>query len=497
MKLYEVIQTKNASYIRARPIKPVGIFVHSTGATNPELRRYVEAPDLLGFNQYDNHWNVPDSTKSMHAFIGKDKNGDVAVCHTLPYDIACWGAGGGSRGSYNYDPQAHVQFEVCEDNAPRSDKAPTPNETAYFKEAWLAAEEYCAYLCKLLNLPPSSIVGHYEAAKRGFASYHSDPEPWMKKFGDNMDKFRARVAERLNMMKVKVKLTRQENAEFHNLPIGAVVELDLETYLKGVVPAEIGNAPLEACKAQAVAARTYASRRLGDVIDDTVNFQAYRAPRSVNAAYPNAHKGVEDTAGQTLTHNGTLIDAVYSHSNGGTVASSKDRWGSDRPYLISAEDLWTKASGEPQNGHGVGMSQVGAIYAAEHGINYKDILAFYYPGTILQGAPKEEKPEETMLYQAKVNTANPLTLNIWSSTSKTSSLGKVPRGDFVDVYEEVNEAWARVDYKGIKGYVDRQYLLKFLEPVQPAPEPIDYSALVRELEGIADRLKVIAAAFKG
>jgi len=65
MKLYEVIQTKNAGYIRARPIKPVGIFVHSTGATNPELRRYVEAPDLLGVNQYGNHWNKTTATKSM------------------------------------------------------------------------------------------------------------------------------------------------------------------------------------------------------------------------------------------------------------------------------------------------------------------------------------------------------------------------------------------------------------------------------------------------
>jgi N-acetylmuramoyl-L-alanine amidase len=486
MKLYEVIQTKNASYIRARPIKPVGIFVHSTGATNPELRRYVEDPDLLGFNQYDNHWNVPDSTKSMHAFIGKDKNGDVAVCHTLPYDIACWGAGGGSRGSYNYDPQAHVQFEVCEDNAPRSGKPPTPKETAYFNAAWLAAEEYCAYLCQLLNLPASSIVGHYEAAKRGFASYHSDPEPWMKKFGDSMDKFRSRVAERLKG--VKIKLTRQENADFYSVPIGTVIDFDMETYLLGVVPAEIGNAPIEACKAQAVAARTYATRRLGQAIDDTTAYQAYRAPRSADKAYTNAHEGVRLTQGQILTYGGAPIDAVYSHSNGGKTVSAEEKWGNAIPYLLSRFDPWTT---EEKNGHGVGLSQMGAVRSAEMGVGYRDILKFYYPGTSLSGEPEESV---AVSYKATVNTKNPLSLNLWADTNKSKSLKLIPRWDVVAVLSEVNPTWAVIEHGGMQGYADRQYLVKVDDP--PAPEPIDNVALIAELESIADRLKVIANAFR-
>lgn len=66
MKLYEVMQTKNPTYVLARPIKPIGILVHSTGASNNELRRYVDAPELLGKNQYGNHWNRPEARTSMH-----------------------------------------------------------------------------------------------------------------------------------------------------------------------------------------------------------------------------------------------------------------------------------------------------------------------------------------------------------------------------------------------------------------------------------------------
>jgi SpoIID/LytB domain protein len=56
-------------------------------------------------------------------------------------------------------------------------------------------------------------------------------------------------------MTIKLKLTREENLQYYN---SKEIEIDIEDYLKGVVPAEIGNAHIEACKAQAVAARTFA-----------------------------------------------------------------------------------------------------------------------------------------------------------------------------------------------------------------------------------------------
>lgn len=502
MILYETPQTKNPAYIKATPMNPVGILVHSTGCTNPKLNRYVDAPEYLGRNIYVNHWNQSKATKSMHGFIGKDKNGDVAICHTQPYNTACWGCGSGVRGSYNRNPTGHVQFEICEDNAPRSGKTPTSAEKEYYWAAIKAAEDYCVYLCQLLHLNAYNITSHYEAHDLGYASNHGDPKHWMRLYDDSMDKFRARVARRLieNIPEpepvpepkpvdpvpvepkkisdtiVKLKITREENATFFKRNIGDIEELPLDEYLLGVVPAEIGNPHIEAAKAQAIAARTYAYMRVknGNVIDDTTLYQAYRAPRSINNAYARAHQAVKETMGQVLTYNGKVIEtAVYSHSNGGTMVSSKDRWGGDRPYLITADDPWTKATGEPKNGHAVGMSQVGAIYAAEHGVSYKGILAFYYPGTeitlneaiapttppvVPEEPPKIPLPIVERLYEATVVTMNPLSLNIWSNIRKSSSLKKVARGAVVDVLEEVNSGWAKVSYQGVVGYSDRKYL---------------------------------------
>lgn len=170
---------------KKRPIKPGGILVHSTGAVNRELRRYVDCEEHLGRNQYNNHWNKETATKSVHAFIGYDKNKEVIVAETLPHDIACWGCGGGSKGSYNYNPHAYLQFEICQGSNDDAD---------YYWKAIKVAEDYCVHLCKLYGWTADNITSHAEAHKAGYASNHGDPGNWMKHFGDSMDKFRARVA---------------------------------------------------------------------------------------------------------------------------------------------------------------------------------------------------------------------------------------------------------------------------------------------------------------
>ena len=189
MEIIQVYQTKNPSYARNRSISPVGVFVHSTGANNKYLKRYVDAPDRLGKNEYNNHWNQSSANKSVHAWIGYDKNKEVIVANTLPYDRACWGAGSGKKGSYNYDPQAYIQFEICEGSSTDSD---------YYWKAIAVAEEYCAYLCKKFGWTAKNITSHYEAYAAGYASNHGDPKSWMKHFGDSMDKFRSRVQTRLD-----------------------------------------------------------------------------------------------------------------------------------------------------------------------------------------------------------------------------------------------------------------------------------------------------------
>ncbi len=189
MEILQAYQTKNRSYIRNRHINPVGILVHSTGVENRNLKRYVDSPDRLGVNTNNNHWNKTAATKSVHAFIGYDKNKQIIVANTIPYDRACWGASSGSKGSANYDPQAHIQFEICQGS--NTDKK-------YYWAAIAVAEEYCVYLCRLYGWTANNITSHKEAHKAGYANNHGDPQSWMRYFGDDMDKFRARVAKRLN-----------------------------------------------------------------------------------------------------------------------------------------------------------------------------------------------------------------------------------------------------------------------------------------------------------
>ena len=84
----------NLCYIAAQKMVPKGIVVHSTGANNPYLKRYVDAPNEVGKNKYGNHWNVaqPDGRKAcVHAFIGYDKNEHIRVAELLPHNICCWG----------------------------------------------------------------------------------------------------------------------------------------------------------------------------------------------------------------------------------------------------------------------------------------------------------------------------------------------------------------------------------------------------------------------
>ena len=188
MEIIQCYQTKNPCYRKGTPMKPVGIVVHSTGANNPHLCRYVDCPEWLGVNRYGNHWNRPEAATLVHGAIGLDKEGFVTVVNTLPYTMAAWGVGKGSRGSYNYDPTGHIQFEMCEDDL---------TDPSYFDQVMGTAVAYCAQLYREYGLAAESIVSHKEAHAQGYASNHGDPENWMGRFGMTMEDFRARVRAKL------------------------------------------------------------------------------------------------------------------------------------------------------------------------------------------------------------------------------------------------------------------------------------------------------------
>ena len=140
-----------------------------------------------------------------------------------------------------------------------------------------------------------------------------------------------------------------------------------------MVASEIGNAPLEACKAQAVAARTVALPYLSydKVIPDT-GVQAFRLDRIDANKYLNAKMAAESTAEEVLYYDGKpLSPCSFSASNGGRTASSEKRWGGYRAYLIEQDDPYDYAVTKgKKTGHGVGMSQLGAKEMARQGFTY-------------------------------------------------------------------------------------------------------------------------------
>lgn len=275
-------------------------------------------------------------------------------------------------------------------------------------------------------------------------------------------------------MTIKVKITRAENAVHFKKGIGDVVTVPLEEYVAAVVASEIGNAHVEACKAQAVAARTFAYPYYSTgktITDASSTHQAYRALRFNEKTYPNAIRGACATSGQLLRYNGSVIGTCsYSASNGGRTVSSEERWGGKRPWLIAQDDPWDAAAGTGKNGHGVGMSQRGAKYAAGIGIRYDAILAFYYPGTTLSPAssiatsPANTTEDETedksmnILYTATVTTSGG-TLNLRQTPKNGKVLARLAANSTVDVFEEQN-GWMYVQQSEQIGWVSGEYLTK-------------------------------------
>ena len=120
--------------------------------------------------------------------------------------------------------------------------------------------------------------------------------------------------------------------------------VDIEDYIASVTAIEMSPSfNLEALKAQAVCARTYAMKNMGKHkkygfdLCSTTDCQAYKG---VSAESETTNVAAQETAGQIMTYDGEVIDAVYSATSGGWTEDVKNVWGSDIPYLAAAEDKY-------------------------------------------------------------------------------------------------------------------------------------------------------------
>lgn len=137
----------------------------------------------------------------------------------------------------------------------------------------------------------------------------------------------------------------------------AVNYVNIETYLESVVGAEMpASWPMEALKAQAIAARSYAlvhSSRPANPLYDLGDSQRWQVYKGVNSEWNTTTQAVRETQGMFLSYQGGVFESMYA----------------------ATDEIVTKAF------QGKGMSQTGAKNLAQQGYNYLEILGSYYPGT--------------------------------------------------------------------------------------------------------------------
>lgn len=273
-----------------------------------------------------------------------------------------------------------------------------------------------------------------------------------------------------------------------------VNQTPLSPYVASVVASELGFDVMEAAKAQAVLARTYALRRRGAKptydLDDHQGSQVFRGLATITATSRHAADG---TDGEVLTYSGALAEGTYFSSSGGHTADNEAVWnGVPLPYLrgvtdpfdsVAPDHTWQTTASKPQVlgaisalvggrvtglqiearsrsgrvtrmraiggaradltgaqfrrevnavagwrtirstkfdlsvegdqyvfrgqgfGHGVGMSQYGAIGQARSGRDYRDILTYYFTGAMVEGG--RALPEPVIAVRAPIRREEP------------------------------------------------------------------------------------------
>lgn len=214
MNLIECILTANDCYKTNQWITPKGVMVHSTGANNPNVARYVQPLEsdpkynqlisVLGYNRNQNDWNRSGTNACVHGFIGKLADGSIGTAQCLPWNMRGWHAGTGTSG-YSAN-NSHISFEICEDGL---------NDRDYFNKVYTEAVELTAMLCTMYNLNPMAdgvVICHSEGYRRGVASGHADVEHWFPRFGKSMDDFRQDVQNEMEDDMTQDKFNEMMNA---------------------------------------------------------------------------------------------------------------------------------------------------------------------------------------------------------------------------------------------------------------------------------------------
>jgi stage II sporulation protein D len=164
--------------------------------------------------------------------------------------------------------------------------------------------------------------------------------------------------------------------------------ISLEDYLYGVLPREMsGDWPMEALKAQAVAARTYAiatihkHEDLGFNLCSTTNCQVYGG---YDVEKPRSNMAVDETAGEVLIYDGKIISPFYHSNSGGHTEDSENVWSIKLPYIRGVEDEFSLGAPNSNWTKSYTVKEVKNILNSA-GLTIGDIRAMYSEGRSKSG----------------------------------------------------------------------------------------------------------------
>lgn len=228
------MQTTSSCYKGTYKMTVRGVLWHSTGANNPQLKRYVQPSDnakdraqmlkLLGTNTNGNDWNHIYRGAGLNAWIGKLADGTVTTVQTMPWNYAPWGCGV----AYNGGPSCNngwIQFEICEDGL---------TNKAYFDKVYQEAVELTAYLCTLYGLDPMGttkhssgkscpvILCHWDSYTLGLGCGHVDVYHWFNRHGKCMGKSMDDVRRDVKKCMEVEDLTKEETLALIQQEIGKI-----------------------------------------------------------------------------------------------------------------------------------------------------------------------------------------------------------------------------------------------------------------------------------
>lgn len=243
----------------------------------------------------------------------------------------------------------------------------------------------------------------------------------------------------------------------------------IESYLRGVVPHEIGlGAPMATKEAQAILARTYALRNLrrfeidGYELCADTQCQVYSG---LGGTAESTDRAIANTRGLVLTYDNELVDALYSSTTGGVTARFTDVWnGADRPYLQAVVDsvqgVWDLSQRSLAS-----EENFRAFIQQEQGFNEEewDMFRWRYEGTL------EEIAGGLRQYLGRQQ--HPLanfSQIIQMQVAERAASGRVQK---IDIQTDMGTVTLEKD-EIIRALYPPRSLLFYMEPIyEPAPQP--------------------------